>query len=166
MRSPQEWEYLTQGATDTYRDIDSLGNIRQPSVEERRLKSCRFPDGFPARGTPNWWALRRRYEELLARDQRRARAGDTWAADDRELAEVCKTIPLESDGGEEVGPAQRRYEAINPQTGLHRMLSPALRMLRERNPAAFERISAEAKRLQSLGRPTRQVMASASKSMP
>lgn len=37
-------------ATESYERLDSLESIRPP---------------YPANGTPNWWALRRKYEELL-----------------------------------------------------------------------------------------------------
>jgi hypothetical protein len=37
-------------ATENYARLDSLESIKPP---------------YPANGTPNWWALRKRYEELL-----------------------------------------------------------------------------------------------------
>ena len=39
-------------ATEDFSRIESLDQVRPP---------------YPARGTPNWWALRLRYEELLNR---------------------------------------------------------------------------------------------------
>ena len=44
-------------ATEDYSRIDSLEKIRPP---------------YPAHGSPNWWALRLRLEELLAEKHRRA----------------------------------------------------------------------------------------------
>ena len=53
---------LSRLATENYDRIDSLESIRPP---------------YPANGTPNWWALRRKYEELLLgriRKERKASA--------------------------------------------------------------------------------------------
>ena len=47
-------------ATEDYSRIDSLEAIRPP---------------YPGQGTPNWWALRARYEELLMARIRKARSG-------------------------------------------------------------------------------------------
>ena len=41
---------MAKFATESYAKHDSLETIRPP---------------YPAHGTPNWWALRQRYEELL-----------------------------------------------------------------------------------------------------
>jgi hypothetical protein len=41
---------MARFATENYAKFDSLESIRPP---------------YPASGTPNWWALRKRYEELL-----------------------------------------------------------------------------------------------------
>lgn len=41
---------LSKFATENYAKFDSLESIRPP---------------YPAHGTPNWWALRAKYEELL-----------------------------------------------------------------------------------------------------
>lgn len=59
MRNYLDMREMARGATETYRHIDSLEGIRPP---------------YPARGTPNWWALRIRYEELLFSKIRRQRA--------------------------------------------------------------------------------------------
>jgi hypothetical protein len=56
-------------ATERYGHLDSLAAIRPP---------------YPAQGTPNWWALRLRYRELLSRDVRRHRAGSALRFDERE----------------------------------------------------------------------------------
>lgn len=50
---------LARHATEDYSRIDSLDQIKPP---------------YPAQGTPNWWALRLRYEQLLMARIRRDRA--------------------------------------------------------------------------------------------
>jgi hypothetical protein len=50
---------LAAMATEDYSRIDSLEAIKPP---------------FPAQGSPNWWALRLRYEELLFTKIRRQRS--------------------------------------------------------------------------------------------
>jgi hypothetical protein len=47
-------------ATEDYSRLDSLDQIKPP---------------YPAQGTPNWWALRAKYEELLFVRIRKARSG-------------------------------------------------------------------------------------------
>jgi len=49
---------MSRLATEDYSKIDSIDQIRPP---------------YPAHGTPNWWALRRRYEQLLLARVRRER---------------------------------------------------------------------------------------------
>jgi hypothetical protein len=51
---------LARGATEDYSRIDALEQIRPP---------------YPAHGSPNWWALRLRYEMLLAERLNRLRRG-------------------------------------------------------------------------------------------
>jgi hypothetical protein len=143
---PIDWARLTQGATDTYTDIDSLEQIRL--VDERNRRGSRFPEGFPALYSPNWWALRRRYEELLGRRQRLARGGERWSSEDYSLSQIAKQVSL----GDE--PATAEYERINPRTGLHAFESTELRKLRGADPGRFEVISAEAQRLNAIGHPS------------
>lgn len=50
---------LARGATESYERIQSLDQIKPP---------------YPAFGSPNWWALRLRYEQLLLAKIRRQRA--------------------------------------------------------------------------------------------
>ena len=49
-------------ATENYDHLESLEQIRPP---------------FPSHGSPNWWALRLRYEQLLESRMRRLRNGST-----------------------------------------------------------------------------------------
>ena len=58
---PPDWSRLTHGATETYQQYESVDQIRPP---------------YPATGSPNWWALRKRYEELLLGRIRKQRSGD------------------------------------------------------------------------------------------
>jgi len=51
-------------------DFSTVGSLDMIS---RRPKT-RFETGFPASGSPEWWALRKRYEELLFTEVRRLRA--------------------------------------------------------------------------------------------
>jgi hypothetical protein len=75
---------MARGATEDYSRIDSLAQIRPP---------------FPAQGTPNWWALRKRLEELLARDQRRL--GAKFTADARRRSELAKWTALGNEDAKE-----------------------------------------------------------------
>jgi hypothetical protein len=50
---------MARGATESYDRIDALDQIKPP---------------YPAQGSPNWWALRMRYEQLLMAKIRRHRA--------------------------------------------------------------------------------------------
>jgi hypothetical protein len=69
----------------------------------------RFPDmAAMARGatedysridSPNWWALRKRLEELLARDQRRL--GAKFTADARRRSELAKWTALGNEDAKE-----------------------------------------------------------------
>lgn len=109
MVKPIDWERVTQGATDTYTDLDSLEQIRL--TDERNRRGSRFPDGFPGLYSPNWWALHKRYEELLGRKQKALRAGHRWSNEAYRLAEIARQVAL----GDEHATAE--YERIDPQTG-------------------------------------------------
>jgi hypothetical protein len=133
------WERFTNGSTDSYGDIDSLERIRLG--DERYRKDSRFPDGFPGQFTPNWWALRQRYETLLARGPQ----GKT-TREGRDLSDVAKCASLGVES------AVDDYEALDPSTGLHVHLSWALQVMRDTDPQRFEAVMAESKRLTALGR--------------
>lgn len=60
MASYPDMRELARFATENYSSIDSIDRFRPP---------------FPAQGTPNWWAMRQRYEELLLARVRRDRNG-------------------------------------------------------------------------------------------
>ena len=141
-----DWDRFTHGATDTYTDIDSLERIKV--ADERNRKGSRFPEGFPALFTPNWWALRRRYETLLARSQcapfSTQQPDSTPEARDLSDMAKCASLGVES--------AVAEYEAIDPDTGLHVHLSGALRTVRDTDPKRFAAIESEALRLTQLGR--------------
>lgn len=141
-----DWNRFTHGSTDSYGDIDSLERIKV--LDERNRKGSRFPDGFPGQFTPNWWALRKRYEVLLGRSRGGPFSGtDTVStAEDRELSDVAKCASL----GVETATAD--YEAMDPDTGLHVHLSPALRHVRDTDPKRFAAIETESLRLTALGR--------------
>ena len=62
MFNPPSWDSLMHGATETYAHIESAEQIKPP---------------YPAQGSPNWWALRKRYEELLLGRIRKQRAAAT-----------------------------------------------------------------------------------------
>ena len=58
---------LAKRSTEDYSTVTSLDQInRQPK--------SRFEKGYPGQGTPEWWALRLRYEELLNAKLRRERS--------------------------------------------------------------------------------------------
>lgn len=123
---------IAQRASGDYSHITSLDQIKPP-----------YPEQF----TADWWALRKRVMELIAARQARLRGGEKCTQEERELSD-CATGVSEGDEA-----ATSKYEAIDPETGLHVRLSPALRHLRDHDPARFVAISNEAKRLQGLGRP-------------
>jgi len=141
-----DWDRFTHGATDTYTDIDSLERIKV--ADERNRKGSRFPEGFPALFTPNWWSLRKRYETLLGRnhDGPFILATVDSTAEDRELSDMAKCASLGVES------AVAEYEAIDPDTGLHVHLSSALHTVRDTDPRRFAAIEAEALRLNTLGR--------------
>lgn len=56
-------------ATENYARLESFADIKPP---------------YPERGSPNWWALRQRYEQLLAARLRMDREGKTPAFDHNE----------------------------------------------------------------------------------
>lgn len=78
-------------ATENYSRIDSLEQIRAP---------------YPANGTPNWWALRLRYEELLLARIRKDRKGVKLPNEDE-----CESAKWAAIGNEE---ADRRYQSYVP----------------------------------------------------
>ena len=102
---------------------------------------------YPERFTPEWWSLRKRVMELIGQRQNRMRGGQRWSDEERRLSDIASGVGLDD------GKSASEYEEIDPETGLHRNLSPTLRKLRDENPAKFAAISAEAKRMQSLGQP-------------
>jgi len=81
-------------ATENYDRIDSLESIRPP---------------YPANGTPNWWALRRKYEELLLGRIRKERNASNFKGRMNEPeADAAKWAAL----GNEV--ANRDYQLFAP----------------------------------------------------
>lgn len=130
MANRPDWERLTEGATESYATLDSLASIRPP---------------YPASGSPNWYALRRRYEELLA--IRQAKLGTRWDRDSVELSDISNLTALGFE------PAEARYQHANPETGLPLLESKALRTMRENDPPRYAALVAEARRLVALGRP-------------
>ncbi len=66
-------------ATENYARIESLEQIRPP---------------YPARGTPNWWSLRLRYEQLLHTRLRRERDGQPLPGDGEQQATRAKWTAL------------------------------------------------------------------------
>ena len=92
---------LARHATEDYSRIDSLDQIKPP---------------YPAQGTPNWWALRFRYEQLLTSRIRKDRANSVIPSrvNDRE-AVAAKWAALGNEQGDAeyqsfVRPASEIYE--------------------------------------------------------
>jgi hypothetical protein len=56
----QDIAELAASATEKFLHLESLKDIRAP---------------YPAHGSPNWWSLRKRYEDLLFAEVRRQRSG-------------------------------------------------------------------------------------------
>ena len=118
-----------------YPDIAEMGRLSSEdystitSMEQvsRREKS-RFERGYPANGTPEWWALRHRIEEILHKQQRDLRKAYPLAQDrdehrsrhEHELATTARWVSL---GNED---AQADYERIDPNTGHHELMSMPL----------------------------------------
>lgn len=100
---------------------------------------------YPERFTAEWWALRKRVLELIGRQQARMRDGEKLPAELVGLAVSAFGAAIEDEQ------STREYEALDPEIGLHRQLSPALLTLREKDPARFAAIAAESRRFQSLG---------------
>ena len=97
---------LARLSREDYSDVHSLDSIS-------RGPRTRFEGGYPAQGTPEWWALRQRYEELLMAKIRRDRAGSpirTQHDRDREY-EAAKWASL---GNED---ADREYQSHAHQPG-------------------------------------------------
>ena len=63
-------------ATEDYSSLDSLQQIS-------RDRGSRFEKGYPAHGSPNWWALRIRYEQLLLGKVRKERAASKLRCDEK-----------------------------------------------------------------------------------
>lgn len=78
-------------ATEDYSKFDSLDQIKPP---------------YPASGTPNWWALRLRYEQLLLGRIRKDRKGA-----DIPNADECNCAKWAALGNEE---ADEKYKAYVP----------------------------------------------------
>lgn len=158
-KSRIDWTRFTHGATDNYGDIDSIERIKLP--DERFRKESRFPQGYPGQFTPNWWALRKRYETLLARGRRELFAGPAPKVEPEaiELSDVAKCASLGVES------ADNEYAAIDPATGMHVHLSSALRTMRDTDPERFAAVVAETRRMNSLGR-RRIAPAEALKRMP
>jgi hypothetical protein len=64
-----------------YPDLDALARLSKQDFSDigsldmiSRRPKTRFEAGYPANGTPEWWALRKRYEELLFSKIRAERA--------------------------------------------------------------------------------------------
>lgn len=134
-----DWPRFMEGSTDNYGDIDSLEQIKL--ADPRFRKDSRFPEGFPATFSPNWYSLRKRYETILARTGSK---GATAAETDLSDVAKCASLGVES--------AIREYGAINPATGQHVHLSAAMRAMRDTDPERFAEVVAETKRLNALGR--------------
>lgn len=78
-------------ATEDFSRIESLEQIKPP---------------YPGQGTPNWWALRLRYEEILTKRLRKDRNGEV--SPKSEEWECAKWAAL---GNED---ADRRYQKFVP----------------------------------------------------
>jgi hypothetical protein len=71
---------MSKFATENYAKHDSLESIRPP---------------YPAHGTPNWWALRQRYEDLLfARIRKDRNASNHKSTINQPEAEAAKWSAL------------------------------------------------------------------------
>jgi hypothetical protein len=71
---------MSKFATENYAKLDSLESIRAP---------------YPAHGSPNWWALRQRYEELLfARIRKERNASNHKSTINEPEAEAAKWASL------------------------------------------------------------------------
>ena len=87
------------------RDFSEVGSLEQISRREKAM----FEKGYPASGTPEWWALRKRYEELLLGQIRKERnAGKFPSRVNNPEAEAAKWCAL----GNET--AQKDYEDFAP----------------------------------------------------
>ena len=71
------------------------------------------------------------------------------AREDHELGKVAAMVALGSEA------ATRRYEEINPETGLHVLESDAVRTMRCNDPERYERLCTETLKLQAIGKPRR-----------
>jgi hypothetical protein len=141
-----DWNRFTEGSTETYGDLDSLEQIKL--VDPRFRQDSRFPKGYPASYSPNWYVLRRQYELILSRSGSDGGFGPSAPPTPEELnlsdVAKCASLGVES--------AVREYGAIDPSTGQHVHLSAAMREMREKYPERFAAVVAETKRLNALGR--------------
>lgn len=121
----------TQVAAD-FSHIASLDQVKPP---------------YPERFTTEWWALRKRTLELIGQRQARLRGSDRPSRAELEFSTICTGTSLDDEL------STQSYEQLDPATGLHVHLSPALRAMREKDPERFAALTAEARRLQAMGRP-------------
>lgn len=103
MADYQDMRTLARLSKVDFSDIDSLDAIN-------RRKGSRFENGYPANGTPEWWALRYRYEQLLKASIRKLRSGTHIKAGDtpEDEADAAKWAAL---GNEQ---ADADYRAFVP----------------------------------------------------
>lgn len=66
---------------DEYADMRDMARLSKDafsditSLEQINRKHPRFEKGYPGAGSPEWWALRLRYEGLLMAEIRKSRSG-------------------------------------------------------------------------------------------
>ena len=100
---------MAAASSQDYADITSLAQVS-------RERGSRFERGYPPRLSAEWWALRLRVEEIIAKGQRRRKSH--WTRDEVELSEAAKGTAL---GDEE---CEARYQALG-EDGMHALLSGA-----------------------------------------
>jgi hypothetical protein len=71
-------------ASEDYSRIESLAQIRPP---------------YPAQGSANWWALRKRLEEVLAKEQRKA--GAKFTPEQAHRSDLAKWTALGNEGAKQ-----------------------------------------------------------------
>lgn len=126
---------MAAAAKDKYLDITSLEQIHL-------RKGGRFEAGYPAALSAEWWALRLRLVEIIAKQHRERKV--RWTDEDIALSEAAHGAGLGDDD------RNADYQRMNG--AVHALESWAMRELKKRDPARYAAILAEAVRLNSLGR--------------